>query len=103
MSIEQKGFEMLARTGEAQEIVGAEETKEKGIVAETLSALYMVGATVSGPACAYHGYKRNKSIPWALWWGFAGSVFFPITPVIAVAQGFGKPSDSAAESEDYEY
>lgn len=91
MSIEQKGFEMMARTGEAQEIIGAEE--EKGVVSEVVSAAYMIGATVSGPACAYHGYKRNKSVLWALWWGFAGSVFFPIAPVIAAAQGFGKPSE----------
>lgn len=90
MGIEDRGFAVLARTGEAQEIIGAE---EKGVVGEVLSAVYKVGATVSGPACAYHGYKRNQSIGWALWWGFAGSVFFPIAPVIAFAQGFGQPRE----------
>lgn len=87
MGIEDRGFAVLARTGEAQEIIGA--TEEPGV----LSSLYKIGATVSGPACAYHGYKRNQSIGWALWWGFAGSVFFPIAPVIAFAQGFGKPNE----------
>ena len=58
-----------------------------------LGGIYQAGALVSGPACAYHGYKRNNSIPWAIWWWFAGSVFFPITPVIAAAQGFGQPHD----------
>jgi hypothetical protein len=93
MNYEQRGFEILARTGEAQEIIGASEPAEKGIVSEVVSTAYMLGATVSGPACAYHGYKRNKSVAWALWWGFAGSVFFPIAPVIAAAQGFGKPRE----------
>lgn len=45
-------------------------------------------APVSSLACAYHGYKRNNSVLWALWWGLVGSM--PITPIIAVAQGFGK-------------
>ena len=44
-------------------------------------------------ACAYHGYKRNQSIGWAIWWFVAGGLLFPFTPVVAVAQGFGKPKD----------
>ena len=44
----------------------------------------------SGAASAYHGYKRNESLPWALWWLLMGSIFPVVTPVIAVAQGFGK-------------
>lgn len=47
-------------------------------------------ATASAAASAYHGYKRNESIGWAIWWFFMGSLFPVITPVIAVAQGFGK-------------
>lgn len=54
-------------------------------------AIYGVLSTVSMAASAYHGYKRNDSIGWALWWGFMGSMFPVITPVIGVAQGFGKP------------
>jgi len=38
----------------------------------------------------YHGYKRNDSIGWALWWGLMGGLFPVITPVIAIAQGFGE-------------
>lgn len=48
-------------------------------------------STVSMAASAYHGYKRNDSIGWALGWGFLGAMFPVITPTIAIAQGFGKP------------
>lgn len=89
MGIEDRGFAVLARTGEAEEIIGAEES----VTSSVLSTVYKAGAMVSGPACAYHGYKRNQSIGWALWWGFAGSVFFPVAPAIAFAQGFGQPHD----------
>lgn len=45
-------------------------------------------APVSALACAYHGYKRNNSIGWALVWFLLGGI--PVTPVIALAQGFGE-------------
>lgn len=41
-------------------------------------------------ASAYHGYKRNKSTGWAVWWGFMGLMLPVITPVVAIAQGYGK-------------
>lgn len=44
----------------------------------------------SAGASAYHGYKRNDSIPWALWWFLMGSIFPVVTPVIGLAQGYGK-------------
>lgn len=47
-------------------------------------------STASMAASAYHGYRRNQSVGWALWWGFLGAVFPVITPTIAVAQGFGE-------------
>lgn len=52
--------------------------------------VWAVLGTVSMAASAYHGYKRNQSVGWALWWGFCGGAFPVITPVIAVAQGYGK-------------
>ena len=48
--------------------------------------------TASMAASTYHGYKRNDSIGWALWWGLCGALFPVVTPIIAVAQGFGKPA-----------
>lgn len=47
-------------------------------------------STVSMAASAYHGYKRNDSVGWAIGWGLLGALFPIITPTIAVAQGFGK-------------
>lgn len=47
---------------------------------------------VSSAASAYHGYKRNNSVGWAVVWGLLGAGFPVITPVVAVAQGYGKPA-----------
>lgn len=44
----------------------------------------------SGAASAYHGYKRNQSVGWAVGWFLLGTIFPIITPTIALAQGFGK-------------
>lgn len=65
--------------------------------AKTTSTIVSMGPIISlvitaiSAACAYHGYKRNESVGWAIWWGIAGAAFPVITPVIALAQGFGKP------------
>lgn len=45
---------------------------------------------LSSGASAYHGYKRNGSIGWAIGWAALGAIFPVITPAIAAAQGFGK-------------
>lgn len=40
---------------------------------------------------AYHGYKRNHSVGWAIGWGLFGG-FLPIIAIpVALAQGIGKP------------
>lgn len=40
---------------------------------------------------AYHGYKRNKSIGWALMWAIFGGAVPIIGWPVAIAQGFGEP------------
>jgi hypothetical protein len=45
---------------------------------------------VSAAASAYHGYRRNNSLGWALGWGILGGLFPLITPTIGLAQGWGK-------------
>lgn len=64
--------------------VGAE--GDLGTAATAWAAL----STASLALSAYHGYKRNDSVGWALWWGLMGGMFPVITPTIALAQGYGK-------------
>lgn len=47
------------------------------------------GRTVAMAANAFHGYRRNGSIMWALAWAALGYTAPVITTVIATAQGFG--------------
>lgn len=58
----------------------------------TVPMWYRVLATVSAGASAYHGYRRNDSVGWAIAWGLLGGLFPVITPAIALAQGFGQPT-----------
>jgi len=51
---------------------------------------WAVLSTASMAASAFHGYRRNQTVGWALWWGLMGGMFPVITPTIALAQGFGK-------------
>lgn len=49
---------------------------------------YLAAAgTIAG---AYHGYKRNNSIGWAIGWGLLGGAFPFFTIPVALAQGFGE-------------
>ncbi len=41
-------------------------------------------------AGAYHGYKRNNSIGWAIGWALLAGFFPIITVPVSLAQGFGK-------------
>lgn len=54
-----------------------------------------IASTASFAASVYHGYKRNDSVGWAIWWGLMGALFPIITPTIALAQGFAKPKRSS--------
>lgn len=56
--------------------------------AYTLLAFIYVAATAAG---AYHGYKRNDSVGWAIGWALATGLFPYIALPIAAAQGFGEP------------
>lgn len=62
------------------------------IVMGTVSAypLWTFLSVVSSAAGAFHGYRRNQSVGWAVAWGAAGAVFPIVTPAIALAQGFGE-------------
>jgi hypothetical protein len=46
---------------------------------------------IGSVAAAYHGYKRNKSVLWAVAWSVGGWLSPLFTNAIAVAQGYSKP------------
>lgn len=52
------------------------------------------GRSVAMAANAWHGYRRNGSIGWALGWAILGYAAPVITTVIATAQGFGHKKGS---------
>jgi hypothetical protein len=58
---------------------------------KSTSTIWGILSVASAAASGYHGYKRNTSIPWGIGWFLLGGIFPVITPVIAVAQGFGQP------------
>jgi hypothetical protein len=52
--------------------------------------IYSLVAVVAGGASAYHGYKRNDSLGWAIVWYIMGAWFPFFTLPIAIAQGYAK-------------
>lgn len=72
----------------------ASEASSKGLSPSDkrkLRIAWSVLGTASMAASAFHGYRRNQSIGWALAWGVLGGVFPVLTPAVALAQGFGQP------------
>lgn len=78
-SIRDAYYANLAKTKSTQEAVAS-----LGVIIPGLLVAGSIGAS------AYHGYKRNKSTGWGVWWGFMGLLFPVITPAVAIAQGYGK-------------
>jgi len=56
-----------------------------------LPTFWAAASIVSTGLSAYHGYKRNDSVGWAVAWGLLGGLFPIITPAVAFAQGFADP------------
>jgi hypothetical protein len=55
-----------------------------------LGTALSIASTAAVIALAYHGYKRNESVGWAVVWAVVGGAFWPIAVPIAVAQGYGE-------------
>jgi len=53
------------------------------------AVMALIGLVATG-AGAYHGYKRNDSVGWAIGWGLLSGMFPYIALPIAAAQGFGE-------------
>ena len=81
----------LAAGGSSFTLESAQRELHRWTINPTWAAIWGVAATASFAACVYHGYKRNDSVGWAIGWGALALLFPVVTPVIAVAQGFGKP------------
>lgn len=60
-------------------------------LSEGVRTAFTVAYMASIGASAYHGYRRNDSLGWAVWWALMGGIFPVITPAVAIAQGFGEP------------
>lgn len=56
-----------------------------------LWTVWSIAGLAATGALAYHGYRRNNSVGWALVWGLFGGLVWPIGVGLAAAQGFGKP------------
>jgi hypothetical protein len=80
----------LIRTALAQ-LANDAQSRVRFAVARPFAIAWGIASTVSFAASVYHGYKRNDSVGWAIWWGLMGGLFPVITPTIAFAQGFAKP------------
>lgn len=63
---------------------------EEGTVPRGVWVAHSLVAMLGGAAGAYHGYMRNRSVGWAIWWFLMGSWFPLITVPVALAQGYAQ-------------
>jgi hypothetical protein len=56
----------------------------------SLPAWWEMLSIAGGAVGAYHGWKRDESIGWAIGWGVLGVLFPVIVIPVALAQGIGK-------------
>lgn len=67
--------------------IGAADDNALGLDASPVwTALSLAGTAVG----AYHGYKRNDSVGWAIGWALLGGLFPIIVIPVAFAQGIDK-------------
>lgn len=59
-------------------------------VGGTIDSAYTLASVAAVGVCAYHGYKRNGSVGWAIGWALLGGFAPVITTAVAFAQGIGK-------------
>lgn len=60
-------------------------------VGDVSSTAWSIAGTAAIGLAAYHGYKRNRSVGWAIGWALLAGFAPIITTAVAVAQGVGKP------------
>lgn len=57
---------------------------------QTMVKIYSVFGLAAAATGAYHGYRRNESVGWAVGWFLLGSIFPFVSVPVMLAQGFGK-------------
>ncbi len=56
----------------------------------TLAITYALAGVAGTAIGAYHGYKRNDSVGWAIGWALLGGLFPVVVIPVAYAQGIGE-------------
>lgn len=82
------GLSNLAGTADG---LGAEPNQNSG--SNLYRGLYGIASAASSLGLAYHGYRRNDSVGWAIVWALVGGMFWPVGWGVALAQGYGEPKD----------
>jgi len=72
----------------AEESIVVEASPVRRNLVRAWALLGVAGAAIG----AYHGYKRNDSVGWAIGWSLLGSIAPVIVIPVAIAQGFPKNS-----------
>lgn len=86
------GLVGLANLAETADGFGANKATDNG-GRRLYTGLYGVASAASSLGLAYHGYRRNDSIGWAIVWAVVGGMFWPVGWGVALAQGYGEPRD----------
>jgi len=60
------------------------------VLKRTLAITYAIASVAGTGIGAYHGYKRNDSVGWAIVWALLGGLFPVVVIPVAYAQGIGK-------------
>lgn len=86
------GLMAAAGLGQAQPVPTAMQPAQSANAGMSpMGTAFLVAGTAASGALAYHGYRRNNSVGWAVAWFFLGGLFWPVGLGVAMAQGFGKP------------
>jgi hypothetical protein len=78
------GFGAYARLGEEPAALAPNPMRS------TLVAIYGLASLAGTAVGAYHGYKRNNSVGWAVGWALLGGLFPIVVVPVAFAQGLGE-------------
>jgi len=81
------GLGMTVRSfGDDAQVIAAEPSPAR----KALMVAYALAGVAGAAIGAYHGYKRNDSVGWAIGWSILGSLFPVVVIPVAYAQGIGE-------------